>query len=85
MASMAMSKQISNLNQMIDQIRRITRSQKFRGVCANEITDDFVFAGIESAPKMAFVLLMVDFWLADSVCTSHLTPERSYFTKYTPT
>ena len=28
---------------------------------------------------------MADSWLVDSACTSHLTLERSYFTKYTPT
>ena len=60
------------------------KKPKFGGAHANEVTDDFVFAGIDDTPKMAFALLMADSWLADSACTSHM-PERSYFTDYTPT
>jgi hypothetical protein len=33
------------------------RKPKFRGAHANEVTDDFAFAGIDGAPEMAFASL----------------------------
>ena len=60
------------------------KKSKFGGARANEVIDDFAFAGIDSSPDMAFISVPNDAWLADSACTSHISTQRSYFSEYAP-
>ena len=71
---MAIYRQTADQHQSINQsIKKHYKKSKFGGACANEVIDDFAFAGIDSSPDMAFISVPNDAWLADSACTSHIS------------
>jgi hypothetical protein len=58
------------------------KKSKFGGACANEIIDDFTFAGNDGPPNMAFISIPND--ACYSACTSHILTQRSYYSEYAP-